>query len=577
MPSAPSSPLPEIPGAASAPLALDAPEERRQLATRILAEALLLGVVGDAVMRAPTPGANLTVWTVAVLIALVTLARRRHDSIPLDARWLIAPTLAIAALFTWRASESLVVYNVLAAVGTLALLASAMQVRPGQMILESRLRDVAERVFSVGVGALLGMPRLVVVDVSLREATSTRGATRVVAGLRAALMAIPLLLIFGGLFASADPVFARILGDIFDIDGDVVASHVILSGFFAWIVGGFLRTALLSGDRARASIPFPDGALGLTEVGVALGSLVLLFAAFVAVQFRYFFGGDALISQTAGLSYADYARKGFFELVTVSALVLPVLLSANALLRRDTSNAVRIYRVLASTLLVLLAVIMYSAIARMRLYQAAYGLSIDRFEATVFMGWLALVLGWFAFTVLRGRDKRFIGGLLVSAWGTLIALNVANPADIVARGNIARGERGKELDVGYLQSLGADAAPALAEYLVRQPLSPPPGWTTPTPNGPSTSGASSRPAAPTDSSLTTRSDYTARCDAARSLLNNWGPTVTRDWRSWTVGASAARRAVTKNATALRSLAGKESDGTNYLRCAEPPPPTIPAG
>ena len=209
-----------------------------------------------------------------------------------------------------------------------------------------------------------------------------------------------------------------ILGDIFDIDGGVVASHVILSGFFAWFVGGFLRTALLSGDRARTSIPFPDGALGLTEVGVALGSLVLLFAAFVAVQFRYFFGGDALISQTAGLSYADYARKGFFELVTVSALVLPVLLSANALLRRDTSNAVRVYRVLASTLLVLLAVIMYSAIARMRLYQSAYGLSTDRFEATVFMGWLALVLGWFAFTVLRGRDKRFVGGLLVSAWGT---------------------------------------------------------------------------------------------------------------------------------------------------------------
>jgi hypothetical protein len=576
MPSAPSSPLPEIPGATSAPLAFDAPDERRQLATRILGEALLLGVVGDALMRAPAPGANLTVWTVAVLVALVTLARRRHDSIPLDARWLIAPTLAIAALFTWRASESLTVYNILAAIGTLALLASAMQARPGQMILESRLRDVAARVLSVGVGALLGMPRLVVVDVSLREATSARGATRVVAGLRAALMAIPLLLIFGGLFASADPVFARILGDIFDIDGGVVASHVMLSGFFAWIVGGFLRTALLSGDRARASLPFPDGALGLTEVGVALGSLVLLFAAFVGVQFRYFFGGDALISQTAGLSYADYARKGFFELVTVSALVLPVLLSANALLRRDTSNAVRIYRVLASTLLVLLAVIMYSAIARMRLYQAAYGLSTDRFEATVFMGWLALVLGWFAFTVLRGRDKRFVGGLLVSAWGTLIALNVANPAAIVARGNIARAERGKELDVRYLQSLGADAAPALAEYLVRQPLSPPPGWTTPATNSASTSAASSRPAATTDSSLTTRSDYTARCRAARSLLGTWGPTVTRDWRSWTVGAATARRAVAKNATALRALAGKEFEGTTYLRCAEPPP-TTPAG
>ncbi len=74
-------------------------------------------------------------------------------------------------------------------------------------------------------------------------------------------------------------------------------------------------------------------------MSIALGSLVALFAAFVIVQLRYFFGGDALVQATAGMSYADYARRGFFELVTVSALVLPVLLSANALLRRDTPRA----------------------------------------------------------------------------------------------------------------------------------------------------------------------------------------------------------------------------------------------
>ena len=90
----PSSAPSELLGATPASLAIETPDDRRQLATRILGEALLLGVVGDAIMRAPTPGANLTVGAVAVLLALITLARRRHDSIPLDARWLIAPTLA---------------------------------------------------------------------------------------------------------------------------------------------------------------------------------------------------------------------------------------------------------------------------------------------------------------------------------------------------------------------------------------------------------------------------------------------------------------------------------------------------
>src|SRR6185295_6990389 len=108
-----------------------------------------------------------------------------------------------------------------------------------------------------------------------------------------------------------------------------------------------LRATVLSNGRPARAIPFPDGALGLTEVATALGALVLLFAAFVAVQLRYFFGGDALVQATAGMRYADYARRGFFELVTVSVLVLPVLLSANALLRRDKQVTDTVFRVLA--------------------------------------------------------------------------------------------------------------------------------------------------------------------------------------------------------------------------------------
>ena len=571
MPSAPTPSLPEIPGDAATALAFDAADERRQLATRILGDALLLGVVGDAVLRAPSWGVNMTVWTVAVLVALITLARRRHDTIPADARWLMAPALAIAVLFAWRGSESLAVYNGLAVVGTLALLASAMQTGSSQSILTSRVRDIVVRVFSIGIGALATMPMLVVVDVSLRDVKSARGTTRLVSAIRAALLAIPLLLVFGGLFASADPVFARILGDLFDIDAEVVVSHVMLSGFLAWIVGGFLRTALLSNRRADTILPFPDGALGLTEVSVALGSLVLLFAAFVVVQFRYFFGGEALVSQTAGMGYADYARRGFFELVTVSALVLPVLLSANALLRRDTPHAVRIYRALASTLLVLLAVIMYSAIARMRLYQSVYGWSTDRLDATVFMAWLALVFVWFAFTVLRGRDRRFVGGLLVSAWGTLVALNIADPAGLVTRANIARAEQGKELDVSYIASLGADAAPALVEYLVRQPLSPPATWTARSSGAPTPVElpASASPSAE-DPTRTGPDDFTARCGAARRLLTEWGSSRARDWRGWSIAAERARSAVASNETKLHTLAGRDAAGGTYIQCPAPP-------
>lgn len=561
----------------------DAHDERRQLAARALGDALLLGIVGDALLRVPSWGANMTVWSVAIVLAMITLARRRSDALPADARWLLLPAIALSLMFAWRDADSLAAYNTLALIGTFGLLSAAIAGGARPSLGESRVRDIAQSAVTVGFSTAFGMLPLVLSDVSFRQVAGEKGTSRAITALRAGLVAIPLLLVFGSLFASADPVFARIVGDLFQIDAETVASHCAVSGIIAWLVGGLLRATVLSGNRPTRTIPFPDGALGLTEVSVALGSLVVLFAAFVAVQLRYFFGGNALVQATAGMSYAEYARRGFFELVTVSALVLPVLLSANALLRRDTPRVDRVFRVLAGTLIVLLAVIMYSAIARMRLYQSIYGLTTDRLYATVFIGWLAVVFAWFAATVLRGRDKRFTIGVLVSGWGTLVALNVADPAGYVARFNVARAAQGKDVDVQYMASLGGDAVPTLVGYLVRQPRTAPAGWVAPRTDS-ATAGVSARAAvapaaggaAPNATSVTPvqtangRDDFTQRCLAARRLLSNWSSSTTNDWRSWTFARARARRAVAANDAALREIAGGEWLGPRPVGCSVPP-------
>jgi hypothetical protein len=54
-----------------------------------------------------------------------------------------------------------------------------------------------------------------------------------------------------------------------------------------------------------------------------LGLLDLLFLTFVVIQVRYLFGGAGRVAATAGLTHTEYARRGFFELVTVTALALP--------------------------------------------------------------------------------------------------------------------------------------------------------------------------------------------------------------------------------------------------------------
>ena len=559
----------EVPTHQSPPaLTLDTTEERARLAARALTDALLLGLVGDAILRVPSWGANMAIWSLAIVAAVVTLARRRYEALPADARWLLIPALALSLLFVWRDSDSLIAYNTLTFFGTLALLAAAISWGTEQRVLESRFRELVYAGVVIGVNVFVGMIALLLSDVSFRQVAGARGTGRVIAGVRAALVAIPLLLVFGSLFASADPVFARLVSQVFRIDAAAVASHLAVSGIIAWFVGGLLRATVLSNGRGTWRVPFPDGALGLTEVSVALGSLVALFAAFVIVQLRYFFGGDALVQATAGMSYADYARRGFFELVTVSALVLPVLLAGNSLLRRDTPRADAVFRVLSGTLLTLLAIIMYSAIARMRLYESAYGLSEDRLYATVFMGWLAIVFVWFTVTVLRGRERLFTAGVLASGWATLIALNVADPSGYVARFNIARAGQGKEVDVRYIARLGADAAPALVQYLARERVTAPAGWVIP-----STDSAGHALTMPAGSVLERAdgaretADYGERCEAARRLLHDWGPAVQTDWRGWTVSRARARRVVGGSEAALRRLAEPEVVNGRGAGCA----------
>src|SRR5439155_1677090 len=135
------------------------------------------------------------------------------------------------------------------------------------------------------------------------------------------------------LFASADPVFHNVVGSIADVDFGVIASHVVLIGLGATLAAGYFWGAVIR----RGPLPvLPGGqdlSLGIVPTGTALGLLDLLFLVFVVIQLRYFFGGAELIERTIGLTYAEYARRGFFELVTASALVLPILVGGDWALR----------------------------------------------------------------------------------------------------------------------------------------------------------------------------------------------------------------------------------------------------
>jgi hypothetical protein len=207
--------------------------------------------------------------------------------------------------------------------------------------------------------------------------------------------------------------------------------------------------------------------LGSVEVGVILGLMNLLFLSFVVFQIPYLFGGMDLVRNTPDFKLADYARRGFGELVAVSALVLPTLLIGHWLVKKDSPFTEKLFKALASIQIVLLFVIMASAVQRLLLLTGnlGYGLTTVRLYPMIFMTWLGIVFVWFALTVLRGYRKYFAWGALWSAFFILGATHFLNPDEFIVKTNVQLMQQGREFDVKYNSRLSDDAIPVLVDAL----------------------------------------------------------------------------------------------------------------
>ncbi len=207
----------------------------------------------------------------------------------------------------------------------------------------------------------------------------------------------------------------------------------------------------------------PVFTLGTVEIGVILGLINLLFLSFVIVQVPYLFGGMELVQNTPDFKLAEYARRGFGELVAVSALTLPMLLASHWLIRKENPFTEKLFRVFACIQIGLLFVIMASAVQRLVLLTGnlGYGMTTVRLYPLIFMTWLVVVFVWFGVTVLRGARRHFAWRALWSAFLILGATHVLNPDEFIVKTNLALMREGREFDAAYISDLSDDALPAL--------------------------------------------------------------------------------------------------------------------
>ncbi|MFF8261916.1 DUF4173 domain-containing protein [Streptomyces virginiae] len=277
---------------------------------------------------------------------------------------------------------------------------------------------------------------------------------------KAAAVAVALLVLFGALFASADAAFADLLGglipDVSVEDGPIRFMLFVLGAVIA-IAAARTAAAPLRWDRIEVT---PGKPRSRVEWALPLVVLNLLFAGFNAVQLAVLFGGYDKVLESTDLTYAEYARQGFWQLLWATLLTLAVIALAQRWAPRDGAGDRRLVRIVLGSLCALTLVVVAAALRRMDLYVDAYGLTRLRVSVAAMELWLGLVIVLIMAAGVFGARwlPRAVAG---SAAAAVLAFGLLSPDGMVAEQNVARFEKDKKIDLAYFQSLSADAVPAL--------------------------------------------------------------------------------------------------------------------
>ena len=427
---------------------------------------ILLGIIFDYLFFEKFFGISVFIFeAVAIILALLFGRHLKQSLRPVS--WLLGFALFFVAMVAIRANSFLAFLNIVASIGLLLLATQAIQKKP---VINFRIPDYFYTFVTTPFKILRYFLQVVSFLARPSEKSSTVVFKRVIIGM---VMALPFLIIFGALFASADLAFKQLVDFIFRFQvSDELFGHIILIvGVFAISLGVFafifnIPPTGLSAETSENSKPEKDIIDRNIEVKVFLWMIAGLFAVFLIFQMAYLFGGVINISQ-GNFTYAEYARKGFWELLVVAFFTLVILLIMDKYTQFKSSRLP--WFIIPSLVLILeIFVIIISAFKRIMLYQDAYGLTILRLYVSGFIIFLGIVFILLAIKLWREKEDRFFAfAAFLSMVAFLVVFNILNPDAFIARKNIEHFNQTGNIDAEYLVTMSADAVPAIVSVYDR--------------------------------------------------------------------------------------------------------------
>ncbi|MBJ8340109.1 DUF4173 domain-containing protein [Antrihabitans sp. YC3-6] len=274
-----------------------------------------------------------------------------------------------------------------------------------------------------------------------------------------AALTVVLVGAFGALFAGADPAFAHLVAGVTpDLDAPTISGQVFV-GVFAMVFVLASSYLVLFVPKFDAIAPAPGKSAQRWEWAVPLSVLAALFVVFVGVQITVLFGGSEHVLRTENLTYAEYARQGFWQLLAVTALILLVLAVAIRKAPRESSSDRTLARSLIGVLCVSSMVIVSSAVFRMWTYEQAYGFTELRLLVTTIELWLGSIFLMICVAGVKMSAPWLPRAVVGAGVVALLVLAAWNPDAYIADRNIDRYDSTGKIDVSFLSTLSADAVP----------------------------------------------------------------------------------------------------------------------
>jgi len=451
----------------------------RRAAALVWGAAVLLAALGTAIAFMAEPGMNWGIWTTAAGAGLLWLGGRRRARSPMGSAGAPLPDpvavwgVVLASVVAWGAAvtaNDLLQFFIVAS--CVVLLAAATRViggMPGAEIGMARL--VGAPLVAFGAATVEAGRRAVV------AVTGLRGA-RHAAMVRGIAIAIPVAGLFALVLAGADPMLTVWRDELWAFVTRLafVPRLVFFVGLGTIVLGAYGIAARSPVTRPVAPPRALTGVrVGVTERRVIVGSVAGVFGAFLAVQPAYLFQ-DTHALRVSGLTYAEYAHRGFTELTIAAtlAVALVVALDRYTLSNASPGRPSGRWRHWGTLLLVAeVLVVLASAFHRLTLYESAYGYTMLRLYVEAYVVGVAITLLLLAREVADiagGFDARRLARRTgVVAVMLLVGFSFGNPEAWVVAHNGARYRTTGKLDTGYLASLSLNAAPALVSLLSETP------------------------------------------------------------------------------------------------------------